>query len=91
MARGTHQGAFQGIPPTGLHVAWEGISILRIADGQIVDRWFHADVLGLRQQIVGASSPGQPNDQLSGGSLLRRAEAGRADPSGQFDTEVWAG
>lgn len=50
-ARGTHKGPFQGIPPKGKSVAWEGISILRIEDGKIVERWFHADVLGLRLQL----------------------------------------
>lgn len=51
-ARGTHQGVFQGIPPTGRRVAWEGISMLRITDGKITERWFHADVLGLRKQLA---------------------------------------
>lgn len=54
-ARGTHQGPFQGIPPTGNRVAWEGISMLRVADGQVVERWFHADVLGLRRQLEAAT------------------------------------
>lgn len=61
-ACGDHQGAFQGIPPTGRRVAWEGISLPRVADGQVVERWFHADVLGLREQL-GAVAPGQPPDR----------------------------
>ena len=61
-ACGDHQGAFQGLPPTGRRVAWEGISMLHIADGQVVERWFHADVLGLREQL-GAAAPGQPPDR----------------------------
>lgn len=62
-ARGDHHGAFQGIPPTGRRVEWEGISMLRIADGQVVERWFHGDVLGLRQQL-GGPTPGQPPGRL---------------------------
>lgn len=50
-ARGTHQGQFQGIPPSGEQVTIRGISIYRIADGKLVEGWTHADMLGLLQQI----------------------------------------
>ena len=57
--RGTHQGAFQGIPPTGNEVSWDGISILRIPEGKVAERWFQSDVMGLRRQL-GAMPPGGP-------------------------------
>ncbi len=37
-ARGTHQSEFWGVPPTGSRVAWEVISIVRIAGGKIAER-----------------------------------------------------
>jgi predicted ester cyclase len=49
-ARGTHQGEFWGAPPTGIRVAWEAISIVRVAGGKIAERWSQSDVSGLRQQ-----------------------------------------
>lgn len=48
---GTHEGEFQGIPPTGKSLTWSGITIVRIADGKIVERWANVDVLGILQQL----------------------------------------
>jgi predicted ester cyclase len=48
---GTHHGEFRGIPPTGRQVTVTGISILRVEQGLIVERWSEADFLGLLQQI----------------------------------------
>jgi predicted ester cyclase len=50
-ARGTHQGEFWGVPPTGSRVAWEVISIVRVAGGKIAERWSQSDVAGLRRQL----------------------------------------
>ena len=50
-ARGTHQGEFWGAPPTGSRVAWEVISIVRVAGGKIAECWSQSDVAGLRQQL----------------------------------------
>jgi steroid delta-isomerase-like uncharacterized protein len=41
--RGTHQGEFQGIAPTGKRVEVEAIDMFRINDGKIVEHWGHAD------------------------------------------------
>ena len=49
--RGTHQGAFAGIPATGKHVQFPGIDIFRIANGQMAEEWLMYDQLGLLQQI----------------------------------------
>lgn len=49
---GTHKGALMGkIPPTGKHVTWRGLDIIRIADGKIVERWSERDLLGLMQEL----------------------------------------
>jgi steroid delta-isomerase-like uncharacterized protein len=50
-ARGTHTGAFQGIPPTGKRGSMTGIDINRFADGKVVECWTNADDLGLLQQL----------------------------------------
>jgi steroid delta-isomerase-like uncharacterized protein len=49
---GTHRGVFLGtIQPTGKHVTWTGIDLIRIADGRIAERWNQRDLLGLMQQL----------------------------------------
>jgi predicted ester cyclase len=50
-SRGTHQGAFAGIDPTGRRVAWTGIVIRKIADGQVVEQWAQYDTVGLLEQL----------------------------------------
>ena len=49
--RGTHQGEFMGIPPTGNVVTYTGIHISRVAGGKCVEDWRSADVLGFLQQL----------------------------------------
>jgi predicted ester cyclase len=50
-ARGTHQGRFRGIAPTGRQVSYSGITIYRLAGGQLVAGWSKSDQLGLLQQL----------------------------------------
>ena len=49
--RGTHLGAFQGMPPTGKQVTYTGILIYRIVDGKIAEQWTEFDLLGLLRQL----------------------------------------
>src|SRR5216683_4456222 len=49
--RGTHQGHFQGIPPTGKRVTYTGIDIFRIVDGKLVLVGQSVDRLGMMQQL----------------------------------------
>ena len=49
--RGTHQGAFQGIRPTGKQVTFTGIAICRIVGGKIAEEWAVHDDLGLMQRL----------------------------------------
>ena len=51
----THKGEFKGIPPTGRRVKFNGISILRLADGKVVEEWWAFDVFGLMQQLTAVS------------------------------------
>jgi len=57
--RGTHRGAFQGIPPTGKQVTLTGISLWRVEGGQIVESWHEADFLGLMHQLGAIPAPPQ--------------------------------
>lgn len=50
-ATGVHQDKFMGIAATGKAVTLTGITILRLADGKIAERWGSADMLGLMQQL----------------------------------------
>ncbi len=55
---GTHQGEFQGLPPTGKQVTMSGIEIVRLAGGKAVERWGEFDTLGLLQQLGAIPAPG---------------------------------
>jgi predicted ester cyclase len=49
--RGTHNGDFQGIAPTGRVVTATGIGIGRLEGGRIAEAWAAYDALGLMQQL----------------------------------------
>ena len=49
--RGTHQGPFLGVAPTGKQVTWRGVNIYRIAGGKLAETWQLADMLGIMRQI----------------------------------------
>lgn len=51
MWRGTHEGTFMGVAPTGRSVQFEGIVIWRIEKGKLAERWAQIDRLGLMQQL----------------------------------------
>jgi steroid delta-isomerase-like uncharacterized protein len=57
--RGTHQGVFNSIPPTGKPVTITGINILRIEHGKIVEHWSEGDNLGMLQQLGVVPPPGE--------------------------------
>ena len=57
--RGTHRGEFSGIPATGKLVAMQGIDIVRIDHGKIVEHWANFDQLGMLQQFGVIPAPGQ--------------------------------
>ena len=58
-ARGTHQGAFMGIPPTGKQAVLTGITIDRFEKGKAVETWNNADDLGMLQKLGVVPVPGQ--------------------------------
>ena len=57
--RGTQQGVFMGIPPTGKHATVTAIDINRMVGGKSVEHWLNIDMLGLLQQLGVIPAPGQ--------------------------------
>jgi steroid delta-isomerase-like uncharacterized protein len=55
--RGTHQAAFQDIPPTGKQVKVGGIATFRVVNGKIAETWLDADILGMLQQLGAIPAP----------------------------------
>lgn len=49
--RGTHQGEFRGIAPTGKRVTVGLLDLIRIENGQFVEQWGGPDLLDLLQQL----------------------------------------
>ena len=55
--RGTHQGAFFGVPPSGKKIAVQAINFYRLSNGQFVEEHGQPDMLGLLMQIGAVPSP----------------------------------
>jgi steroid delta-isomerase-like uncharacterized protein len=49
--RGTHQGEYMGLPPTGKPVSYNEIIIFRFADGRVAETWGVVDVLAQLRQL----------------------------------------
>jgi predicted ester cyclase len=49
--RGTHQGEFMGLAPTGRQIEFAVIDILRLDNGKVVEHWAVQDRLALMQQL----------------------------------------
>ena len=49
--RGTHQGEFMRVPPTGKQIAVGVVDVARFEDGKVVEQWGQSDLLGLLQQL----------------------------------------
>ena len=55
--RGTHRGAFFGVPPTGKQIVVQAMNFYRLAGGQFVEERGQPDLFGLFQQIAAAPTP----------------------------------
>jgi steroid delta-isomerase-like uncharacterized protein len=55
--RGTHRGAFFGMPPTRKTIAVQALNIYRLSNGKIVSEVGQPDLLGLLQQIGAIQTP----------------------------------
>jgi steroid delta-isomerase-like uncharacterized protein len=58
--QGTHRRELLGIPSTGKHVRFSGISIYRLAEGKIAEQWEQWDRLPLLQQLGVLPTPAAP-------------------------------
>ena len=47
----THTGEPQGMPPTGKQINVSGMSIMRIANGEIAEEWEIFDLMSMMQQL----------------------------------------
>ena len=56
---GTHDGDFQGTPPTGKRFAVDHVHWHRLADGKLVERWAVRDDLGTLIQLGIIDPPGR--------------------------------
>jgi steroid delta-isomerase-like uncharacterized protein len=55
--RGTHEGEWRGVAPTGKPVTVTGMTIHRVVDGKIAEAWAEEDWLGVMQQIGALPTP----------------------------------
>jgi len=60
--RGTHEGEFMGVAPTGKRVEFAGMGLFRIHEGKIAEFRAMPDMLGLMQQIGAIPSPEQSEE-----------------------------
>lgn len=49
--KGTNEGAFLGIPPTGKMVNWTGTRMFRVRNGKVTEGWINLDMLGVMRQL----------------------------------------
>jgi len=49
--RGTHQGNFSSVPPTGRKIEVQALNFYRWSDGQIIEEFGQPDMMSLLQQI----------------------------------------
>jgi steroid delta-isomerase-like uncharacterized protein len=49
--RGTFQGEYAGIPPTGKQASVSGVDVFALVDGKITENWVNYNTLGFMQQL----------------------------------------
>jgi steroid delta-isomerase-like uncharacterized protein len=57
-AKGTHDGAFQGVPATGKHFKIAAMTVWRFVDGKIAEEWLFFNDLDLYRQLGLFKDPG---------------------------------
>jgi predicted ester cyclase len=57
--RGTHEGEFMGVEPTGKEFEFQNTVFARLKDGKVVERWIRPDLFGLMQQLGVIEPPGE--------------------------------
>ncbi|MGI9254967.1 MAG: ester cyclase [Thermomicrobiales bacterium] len=82
---GDNTGAFRTTPPTGKHITWDGIGIMRFCGGQIAETWMEIDQLARMTQLGTAADV--PVVQALAGSAGQNPSAG-ATPIADLDCPV---
>ncbi|HEX7734815.1 MAG TPA: ester cyclase [Ktedonobacteraceae bacterium] len=59
--RGTHRGAFLGVPATGKQITVTGMVFDRVVEGQLVESQILMDIIGILTQLGAITPPGQPS------------------------------
>ena len=59
-SQGRHEGDLPGAPRTGNELKMTSITIHRIENGKLVEKWSDKDTLGFLQQIGVLRLPGRP-------------------------------
>jgi steroid delta-isomerase-like uncharacterized protein len=57
-AKGTHDGAFQGVPATGKRYELSAMTVWRFVDGRIAEEWVFSNDLDLYRQLGLFKEPG---------------------------------
>jgi ketosteroid isomerase-like protein len=57
LMRGTHQGEFMGIAPTGKEITFAGVWLAHLKGGKLKEQWVYFDTLGLLQQVGAVPTP----------------------------------
>jgi predicted ester cyclase len=68
-ALGKHEGDLPGAPRTGNDLEMTAITIHRIADGKLVEKWSEKDVLGFLPQIGVMPTPEHPGAKSDAGEF----------------------
>ena len=75
--QGTHRGPYLGVAPTGVAFDVEGLTLLRLADGRVVEEWHSATELAILRQL-GAVQANVPRAGRERGEPPRRSAAAEA-------------
>jgi steroid delta-isomerase-like uncharacterized protein len=51
IAKGTHEGEFQGIPATGNAIEYGSLQLWKVEDGKISWLWVQSDMFGMMRQL----------------------------------------
>ena len=75
--QGTHRGDYLGVSPTGLGFDVEGLTLLRLADGRVVEEWHSPTELAILRQL-GAVQANVPHAGRERGEPPRRSASAEA-------------
>ena len=75
--QGTHRGPYLGVAPTGVGFDVEGLTLLRLADGRVVEEWHSPTELAILRQL-GAVQANVPHAGRERGEPPRRSASAEA-------------